>query len=153
PKPSSTSNTDLFLIHENSGFWKGNGEVIDNEGGNWESIKKVDGNNGTIGTNPPDYVVLTGNAVGANVSTSQHAPEPNEVNWLETLSFSGVLDAGNHLEGVINAGMKGNFYFGRPDGEPGPTTGKDHVTDIRGTYSYELDIFTTVTDVDGSEWL
>src|SRR5690606_30065480 len=23
PKPSSTSNTDLFLIHENSGFWKG----------------------------------------------------------------------------------------------------------------------------------
>ena len=163
-----TDNTDLFLLHSQSGVWMGNGSKPDGEYGSWQGFNNLTGNTATYadylaGKTPPDYavkaapdyVVLIGDAAsGAKLNTPTSNNAQTQINVLESLNIqtsSGktVGQGLNKIEGVMAGGqwlLKTPGHDDVSQSEPQPA-GQDQVLQA---LVYDVRIAAQLNDIDGS---
>lgn len=99
--------TDLFMLHSQSGVWMGNGSQPDGDYGSWQNFNNFTGNTTTKAQGAPDYAVLIGDAAqGAHLNQPTSNNAATHVNVLESLNIrtstgKTVGQGLNKIEGVI----------------------------------------------------
>lgn len=151
---SHTDKTDLFMVHSQSGYWSGNGNVPDGDHGSWQKFNAMTGNQNKSAA--PDYVILVGDADAYSLTNSvwNNNHDYNNLTSVSVTSSNGqVFQGSNGLAGII---VDGGLWQPIVDKHP-QTEAKTEFEQVGGNaivgVSYVIALSAELVDTDGSEIL